>query len=528
MITIKSLKNASIIGKHFMVPARHLAVYQNKTSRNSNYEFLKLREMTRDRLVYKVIKLQRLLDTYYWMHNPGSFDGRDKVRVDHPDPEDIILDVLSERTVAFKVLYLGWDYAGYAWQDSSWGQKMVGHTNVVERVFLEALLRQQLVPNIGSRRLNFERCGRTDRDVSGLSQVISLRLRSNLNEGYGVWGKTETKEYDEDGNQSDVIRSIYCEDGFSISDTSLDHNEFPYVKMLNDALPSDIRVLAWSPVRRNFTPRYHCMSRTYRYVFPRGGMDIKLMQEAASKLVGKHDFRNFCTKHSENVFKHFKRDIFSFKVEEITNSNNPECDMCSATVSGSSFLYHQIRCMMSLLGLVGLKRISPSVIDDLLDVEKSPKKPGFSTFNAINLTLVDTEFKDEDICWRWDEDVLESSRMLARNYNVYSAKSETIRHMYDHVCSRLTNQNSKELAALEFSENLGGVDHDQTHEYHGVSPETKTLEEARTKYKQSIVKRLINKGAYRRAALAYQSPMPDEKNTSAENEQNTEPETSNL
>ena len=42
-------------------------------------------------------------------------------------------------------------------------------------------------------------------------------------------------------------------------------------------------------------------NRTYRYVFPRSNLDVDLMNEAAQKLVGTHDFRNFCKRSGELI-----------------------------------------------------------------------------------------------------------------------------------------------------------------------------------------------------------------------------------
>lgn len=61
--------------------------------------------------------------------------------------------------------------------------------------------------------------------------------------------------------------------------------ELPYVKMLNRVLPQDIRVLDWSPVAEGFSARFDCQSRTYRYYFPRGSLDVALMADAAKRWV---------------------------------------------------------------------------------------------------------------------------------------------------------------------------------------------------------------------------------------------------
>lgn len=59
--------------------------------------------------------------------------------------------------------------------------------------------------------------------------------------------------------------------------------ELPYAKMLNRVLPQDIRVLDWSAVETGFSARFDCQSRTYRYYFPHGSLDVELMGGAAKR-----------------------------------------------------------------------------------------------------------------------------------------------------------------------------------------------------------------------------------------------------
>lgn len=61
--------------------------------------------------------------------------------------------------------------------------------------------------------------------------------------------------------------------------------ELPYVKILNRVLPQDIRILQWAPVESAFSARFDCQSRTYRYYFPRGDLDVESMAEAAKRSV---------------------------------------------------------------------------------------------------------------------------------------------------------------------------------------------------------------------------------------------------
>ena len=50
--------------------------------------------------------------------------------------------------------------------------------------------------------------------------------------------------------------------------------ELSYMHILNNVLPDEIRVLAWAPVGPDFSARFSCLQRTYKYFFPRGKLDI--------------------------------------------------------------------------------------------------------------------------------------------------------------------------------------------------------------------------------------------------------------
>lgn len=39
---------------------------------------------------------------------------------------------------------------------------------------------------------------------------------------------------------------------------------------------------------------------------------------------------------------------------------------------GSSYLWHQVRCIMAILMLVGEEKEKPDIVTTLLDVEKTP------------------------------------------------------------------------------------------------------------------------------------------------------------
>lgn len=148
--------------------------------------------------------------------------------------------------------------------------------------------------------------------------------------------------------------------------------------MINRLLPADIKAVAWMPLESGeFSSRFDCDARTYRYYFPRGSMNIENMKLAAGYLVGTHDFRNLCKMDVANGVTTFLRevmhvDIHQFSNDSLDNGGDPGYDMFYFELTGSAFLWHQIRCIMAVLFLVGEGKEDVMVIPDLLDVIKTP------------------------------------------------------------------------------------------------------------------------------------------------------------
>jgi len=68
-------------------------------------------------------------------------------------------------------------------------------------------------------------------------------------------------------------------------------------------------------------------------------------------------------------------------------------------IKGSAFLWHQVRCMMAVLFLVGDRREEPGIVAKLLDLTETPRKPGYSLASELPLVLYDCVFKAEDCNW---------------------------------------------------------------------------------------------------------------------------------
>ena len=93
-------------------------------------------------------------------------------------------------------------------------------------------------------------------------------------------------------------------------------------------------------------------------------------------MVGEHDFRNLCKMDVGNGVVNFKRRLISLNVEPVAGIQDGETDgytVYRLTVVGQAFLWHQIRCIVALLFLIGRGHEEPTVIKDLLDVDKNPR-----------------------------------------------------------------------------------------------------------------------------------------------------------
>nr|XP_004665518.1 tRNA pseudouridine(38/39) synthase [Jaculus jaculus] len=282
----------------------------------------------------------------------------------------------GRRHVALKIAYLGWGYQGFASQENT--------NNTIEEKLFEALTKTRLVEN--RQTSNYHRCGRTDKGVSAFGQVISLDLRSQFPKG------KDSGALSVQGEASDTAEEIR------------------YTHILNRVLPPDIRVLAWAPVEPSFSARFSCLERTYHYFFPRADLDVVTMNYAAQKYIGTHDFRNLCKMDVANGVTNFQRTILSAQVQLVRQSLGEEggqepFQLCQFQVTGLAFLYHQVRCMMAVLFLIGQGMEKPEIIDELLNIEKNPQKPQYSMAVEFPLVLYDCKF--ENIKWIYDQEVQE-------------------------------------------------------------------------------------------------------------------------
>ncbi|OBZ88538.1 putative tRNA pseudouridine synthase C25B8.05 [Choanephora cucurbitarum] len=278
-----------------------------------------------------------------------------------------------------KVAYLGWRYSGFATQNDEVS------TPTVEDQLFQALEACRLIAD--RNQCQFTRCGRTDKGVSGLGQVVALNVRS-----------------------SNKKSTIYVEEPMS------------YIEKLNRLLPDDIRILAWASVNPSFNARFDCMSRTYKYFFQRDGLDLNAMRQAASYMVGRHDFRNFCRLDPSKNITSYERNILSLDINCVKDN------LYEVQIKGTAFLWHQVRCIMAILFLTGQKLESPEIVKDLLDIQKFPAKPDYTMASDLPLLLYDCEF--DDIDWKYSNGSTEQKDIIPTPIRTY-------RHFYEHYSNNL-------------------------------------------------------------------------------------------
>lgn len=256
------------------------------------------------------------------------------------------------RFIALKFAYMGWNYNGLNFQYDP------TPLPTVEEVILQALAKAKLVAEADPVKCNFSRCGRTDKGVSALNQVISLEVRLALPEA-------------EQNNREN------------------DNRELPYLSILNLLLPQDIRMTAVClRPPPGFDSRFSCLYRHYKYVFSGSGLDIDKMNEAAKLFVGEHDFRNFCKVDGSKQITNHVRTILSAQVLP------QQGGFFVFDLKGTAFLWHQVRCMMGILFLVGQQLELPDLVTELLNVEKFPGRPHYDMAYDVPLVLYDCVFPD--------------------------------------------------------------------------------------------------------------------------------------
>ena len=210
----------------------------------------------------------------------------------------------SHRTIALRIAYDGRGYCGV--------QHHVGIRSIEEELRTALTL-----CDLGGDPVF---CGRTDAGVSAIAMVVSIVVKSRMespNRGYSL--------------------------------TEADREEYPYDMMLNERLPADIRATGWAPAPDEFSARYTCKERYYRYYFSLGDLDLARMEEAAAKIKDMTNFYHLST-HS-NPKAVYDRTVEELRIERVgcpeecgdTAAERAHGDLVCIHVRAYSFLHNMVR-----------------------------------------------------------------------------------------------------------------------------------------------------------------------------------------
>ncbi len=234
----------------------------------------------------------------------------------------------------------------------------------------------------GTRYYGWEKQKTTDMTIQGkIQSVISLMAGTEV-EVIGA-GRTDAGVH-----AKGMVANAHI-------DTELSLQEIK--DYMNHYLPEDICIREVQKVSERFHSRYNAVGKTYcytcyvgdlkpvfnrKYVYmPEGQPDVEKMREAASYLVGKHDYASFCG--NTKMKKSTVREVDKI---EITLKNS----YLNFTYHGTGFLQYMIRILTGTLLEVGYGKRSPESMIELLEA-KERAQAGY-TVPAKGLCLIKVDY----------------------------------------------------------------------------------------------------------------------------------------
>ena len=178
---------------------------------------------------------------------------------------------------------------------------------------------------------------------------------------------------------------------FDIDEDVLDLDRLFY--SLNSMLPPDIKIEDIDEVDPDFHARFSAKEKVYNYSIILDSKDVffydlmylcpfnldtKLLKEALTHFVGKHNFKNFTSKELD--YDNFVREIYDIDTNIVDGFIN-------ITFRGNGFMRYMIRYLVGTAIEVARERLSLEALDELLD-ENSEREIVCYKAPACGLTLV--------------------------------------------------------------------------------------------------------------------------------------------
>lgn len=214
-----------------------------------------------------------------------------------------------------------------------------------------------------------------------IEEVLNRELSNLLKEDIKVIGASRTDS------------GVHALGNVAVFDTN---TRIPAEKIsfaLNSRLPNDIVIQESKEVEPTFHPRFVKCEKTYEYRilnrrFPLPAerfnshffhyeLDVNKMRQAATYIVGEHDFKCFCAAGAQ--VKTTTREIYEINILE-------DDGMIKIRIRGNGFLYNMVRIIAGTLIKVGNGDIEPEYIEEIIKSKK--RENAGPTAPANGLTLV--------------------------------------------------------------------------------------------------------------------------------------------
>lgn len=184
------------------------------------------------------------------------------------------------------------------------------------------------------------------------------------------------------------------------TESSIPSEKFAYA--LNCRLPQDVKIQKSEEVAEDFHPRKCSTIKTYEYHLDCGEFpmpinsryayytyhqpDVERMRKAAAFIIGEHDFKSFCSVHTQA--ESTVRTVHSIEVEQ-------EGREIVIRVRGNGFLYNMVRIIAGTLLEAGMGKFEPSKVAWM--VEQKDRQVAGPTLPPEGLRLCGIEIIDKEM-----------------------------------------------------------------------------------------------------------------------------------
>ena len=180
------------------------------------------------------------------------------------------------------------------------------------------------------------------------------------------------------------------------TESNLPIEKFPIA--INTKLKRSIRIIKAEEVDERFHSRLSCKRKTYRYVINNSEfasaiyrnlethipqkLNIEKMKEAIKNFEGEHDFKAF--KASGTSSKSSVRTIYKAEIKEMPNNR------IYIELTGNGFLYNMVRIIAGTLVDVGIEKIKPEDIPNI--IKQGKRDLAGKTLPPNGLYLLNVEY----------------------------------------------------------------------------------------------------------------------------------------